>query len=100
MTVLNVVALALLAVIGTGAYRVFLYITAQLSGNIRKAYAERTAFVIVAMIAAAMISPFLLPSSLPLEIAVWILYMAFAGIGAWHVWEWILTFRNANSSRP
>ena len=84
--VLGIISSILLAIVGVGAYRVWLWL-------VRHQMQPRVAFVLITMVGAAMLTPFLLPDNGWLQVAVWGLYMLFAGIGACHIWEIIQAFR-------
>jgi hypothetical protein len=88
MSVLGVVLVALLGVVGLGAYRVYQWLVCHKLD-------KRVAFVTLTMVAAAMLTPFLLPDNGWLQFAVWILYMCFAGVGACRLYEIIQAFRQS-----
>jgi hypothetical protein len=85
MTVLNIVALALLIVVGSGAHWVYLWVTRKLSKLM--AHPERLAFVFTTVLGAALCYPFLVPQDTVIEIIVWVAYLGLAGIGAWHIYD-------------
>lgn len=78
--ILGLVLLALLGVVGVGAYRVYQWL-------VHHKLDKRVAFVLLTMVAAAMLSPYLLPDNGWLQFAVWSVYIVFAGIGAWRIYE-------------
>lgn len=85
--VLGIISSILLAIVGVGAYRVWLWL-------VHHQMQARVAFVLITMVGAAMLTPFLLPDNGWLQVAVWGLYMLFAGIGASHIWETLKALRN------
>lgn len=88
MGILSIVTLALLGVVGTGAYHVYEWL-------VRHKLDRRVAFVVIVMIGAAMLTPFLLPDSGMLQFAVWTVYMCFAGVGARRIYDIIQTIRKS-----
>lgn len=98
MSILNLVGLALVALVLFGAYRVYVWTREPLAQVTSRQNAERLSFVIVTMILAAMLFPFLIPTSFWIELTVWILYLGFAGLGASHVWEAYFQVRNTPPS--
>lgn len=96
MTPFGIVMTALLVVVGTGAYRVFLWLSEQLCKLLPANKASRAAFVAVVVVMAATSYPFITPTHFAVQAGVWVLYLGFAGIGAWHIWDWAQTLRNTS----
>jgi hypothetical protein len=65
----------------------------MLSELFSAALSKKIAFVAVALMAAAMLAPYLIPASLELQIGVWILYLTFFGVGAWRLYEFLVIVR-------
>lgn len=88
MGIFSIVALLLIGVVGTGAYHVYDWL-------VRHQLDRRIAFVLIVMIGAAMLTPFLLPDNGMLQFAVWIVYMCFAAVGALRIFDIIQTVRKS-----
>jgi len=93
MTILNIVALALLIVVGCGGHRFYLLLRQGFTCIASPATAKRLAFVGTVVIAVAIGYPFLVPQDTVLELLVWFAYLGFAALGAWHIYDVLTNFK-------
>lgn len=99
MTLLSIVLLILAVVVGTGAFRIHELLSELLESVVSPASAKKIAFVAVAVMVAAMLAPFLLPMDLSIQVGVWLLYLAYFGVGSWRLYEFFLVVRKDLHSR-
>lgn len=96
MTILSIVAFFVLLVIGVGAYRVYLWLASQLVDFTSSSKARQISFVVVVVAITALAYPFLIPTNpVWIQLLVWGCYLGLAAIGAWHIYEFGVGFRNS-----
>lgn len=87
MSLLGIVLAILFVVVGTGAYRIYQWLSGLLMDLLSPSLSRKSAFVAVSLMVAAMLAPFLIPASLSLQIGVWVLYLGFFGVGARRIYD-------------
>jgi hypothetical protein len=94
MNLFSIILLGVLAMVGTGGYRVYLWLADFLAAVISPRLSKHISFTVLGVAAAGLSYPFLVPQDNLIQIGVWCFYLGLAAIGAWHIFECIQRFRN------
>jgi len=85
----GIIGMLFFAVIVLGARKVFLFAVHLISKLINHETAvKHVAFVVIVLTIMAMAAPFIMPFSPVLRLAVWALYLLYAGLGLYQIYDW------------
>lgn len=87
MSLFGIAFAILFLVVAAGAFRIYECLARFICEILPGLPARKISFSTVSVMVAAMLAPFLIPSSLTLQISVWALYLGFFAIGAWRIYE-------------
>jgi len=86
----GIIGLLFFAIIVLGARKVWLFTVHLVSKLINHETAvKHVAFVIIVLTIMAMAAPFIMPFSPALRLVVWALYLLYAGLGLWQVYDFL-----------
>jgi hypothetical protein len=90
MYTFGIVGLIFTGIVMLGARKVWLFVVHLLSKMFKhEAAIRRTAFAIIAMTVMLMAAPFIMPFNPTLRMVVWGLYLLYAGLGLYQVYDWL-----------
>jgi hypothetical protein len=90
MNTFGIVGLLFTLIIALGARKVWLVVVHVLSKMFKnEASIKKAAFCVIFATVMLMAAPFIMPFSPALRMAVWALYLLYAGLGLYQIYDWL-----------